>query len=138
MCQKIILCKPGKSPTMKRFFSILLILSLFVLRAQTVKSYSNEFLNIGVRCTCLGIGEFCIASSRDVTAGYWILRLRIFNQAHWRLDAMACLIFGPILGPIIEFSSAFISQRPLGLKLYTGKFPDTRGDTRVLGWEHNL
>jgi len=64
-------CKPSKSPIMKRFFSILLIFSLLVLRGQTGRAYSNEFLNIGVDARALAMGNSVVASVNDVTAGYW-------------------------------------------------------------------
>ena len=59
---------------MKRFllalFLVPLLLSPSVLKAQAPK-YSNEFLKIGVGARSLGLSNASVASSQDVTAGYW-------------------------------------------------------------------
>jgi hypothetical protein len=38
---------------------------------QTGKTYSNEFLNIGVDARALALGNAVVATANDVTAGYW-------------------------------------------------------------------
>ncbi|MBX3164932.1 MAG: hypothetical protein KF900_10675 [Bacteroidetes bacterium] len=50
--------------------SFLLILS-FVSKAQLVRKYSNEFLNIGVGARALGMGNTNVVSAEGVDAGYW-------------------------------------------------------------------
>jgi hypothetical protein len=35
------------------------------------RKYSNEFLSIGVGARALGMGNSCVASTSDVTSGYW-------------------------------------------------------------------
>ncbi|WP_144669715.1 PorV/PorQ family protein [Dokdonia sp. Hel_I_53] len=39
--------------------------------SQTVRSYSNEFLNIGVDAAALGMSNAVVAGTQDVNAGYW-------------------------------------------------------------------
>ncbi len=39
--------------------------------AQTTRKYSNEFLNIGVDASALGMSNAVVASSNDVNSGYW-------------------------------------------------------------------
>jgi len=52
--------------------SLLIILfSVQLLTGQTVRKYSNEFLNIGVDAASLGMGKAVVASSRDVNSTYW-------------------------------------------------------------------
>ena len=41
------------------------------LKAQTVRKYSNEFLNIGVGASALGMSNSNVALVGDVTSGYW-------------------------------------------------------------------
>lgn len=41
------------------------------LSAQTVRKYSNEFMNIGVDAAAFGMSNAVVASSADVNAGYW-------------------------------------------------------------------
>ena len=51
----------------KLLFSFLLCPSI----ALFGQKYSNEFLSIGVGAHALGMGNACVASISDVTAGYW-------------------------------------------------------------------
>ena len=39
--------------------------------SQTNRNYSNEFLNIGVDASALGMSNAVVASSSDVNSGYW-------------------------------------------------------------------
>src|SRR6185503_18638881 len=58
---------------MKKYFFICSIFAGFIpnfLLAQAPK-YSNEFLAIGVGGRSLGMGNSCVSSINDVTAGYW-------------------------------------------------------------------
>ena len=41
------------------------------LSAQTVRKYSNEFMNIGVDAAAFGMANAVVASTSDVNAGYW-------------------------------------------------------------------
>ncbi len=53
--------------------AVLLFLSLVTasLGAQTVRKYSNEFMNIGVDAAAFGMSNAVVASSADVNSGYW-------------------------------------------------------------------
>jgi hypothetical protein len=42
-----------------------------MLNAQSVRKYSNEFLNIGVDAASFGMANAVTATSTDVNAGYW-------------------------------------------------------------------
>ena len=50
---------------------VLFFLTPLFLVAQTSRSYSNEFLNIGVDAAALGMSNAVVASSADVNSGYW-------------------------------------------------------------------
>ena len=50
------------------FFLLLLCISS---PAQTVRKYSNEFMNIGVDAAALGMANAMTASTNDVNSGYW-------------------------------------------------------------------
>ena len=39
--------------------------------AQTVRKYSNEFMNIGVDAAALGMANAVTANTNDVNSGYW-------------------------------------------------------------------
>lgn len=49
----------------------LLIISQIVLGQSKTPKYSNEFLSIGVDARALGMSKSVVASSNDVTTGYW-------------------------------------------------------------------
>lgn len=42
-----------------------------MVTAQTVRKYSNEFLNIGVDAAAFGMSKSVVATSRDVNSSYW-------------------------------------------------------------------
>ncbi|HEU4791435.1 MAG TPA: hypothetical protein VFS71_17240, partial [Flavobacterium sp.] len=53
---------------------IQLILFLFIANticSQTVRKYSNEFMNIGVDAAALGMSNAVVASTSDVNSTYW-------------------------------------------------------------------
>ncbi len=56
---------------MKKFLLLLWVAFSQLTWAQTAKSYSNEFLNIGVDARALALGNSVVATTQDVTAGYW-------------------------------------------------------------------
>ncbi|NND88163.1 MAG: PorV/PorQ family protein [Flavobacteriaceae bacterium] len=56
---------------MKKNVSLFLILLSFSLSAQTVRKYSNEFMNIGVDAAAFGMANAKTASTGNVNSGYW-------------------------------------------------------------------
>ena len=54
-------------PTITCFFFCI----AFGLSAQTVRKYSNEFMNIGVDAAALGMSNAVTAHTADVNSGYW-------------------------------------------------------------------
>jgi hypothetical protein len=60
-----------KFPSLKeRLFLVFILISVFA-EAQTVRKYSNEFMNIGVDAAAFGMANAMVASSADVNSGYW-------------------------------------------------------------------
>jgi hypothetical protein len=55
----------------KSFIIGLLLGSLTITFGQTVRKYSNEFLNIGVDAAALGMSNAVVAHTGDVNSGYW-------------------------------------------------------------------
>lgn len=51
------------------FFIFLLVFSTNY--SQTVRKYSNEFMNIGVDAAALGMSNTAVAATADVNSGYW-------------------------------------------------------------------
>ncbi len=54
----------------KNLFLVFTIICL-TAQAQTVRKYSNEFMNIGVDAAAFGMANAVVASTRDVNSGYW-------------------------------------------------------------------
>ena len=50
---------------------IFTFLTPLLMVSQTTRNYSNEFLNIGVDASALGMSNAVVASSSDVNSGYW-------------------------------------------------------------------
>lgn len=55
---------------MKKYLVLFLIISQLIT-AQSVRKYSNEFLNIGVDAAAFGMSKAVVAISNDVNSGYW-------------------------------------------------------------------
>ena len=55
---------------MKKYL-LLFLFSTQVFTAQTVRKYSNEFLNIGVDAAAFGMSKAVVATSNDVNSAYW-------------------------------------------------------------------
>lgn len=60
-----------KITALKKTLFLWILLVSFSLSAQTVRKYSNEFLNIGVDAGAFGMANAVVASSNDVNSGYW-------------------------------------------------------------------
>lgn len=61
----------SKIKILKRNFLILQFLTCTVLSAQSVRKYSNEFLNIGVDAAAFGMANAVTATTTDVNSVYW-------------------------------------------------------------------
>lgn len=56
---------------MKKIIFILILTFSWSVTSQAVRSYSNEFLNIGVDAAALGMSNAVVAGTNDVNSGYW-------------------------------------------------------------------
>ena len=56
---------------LKKTLFVLLLLISILTHAQSVRKYSNEFMNIGVDAAALGMSNAVTASTGDVNSGYW-------------------------------------------------------------------
>ncbi len=55
---------------MKKYILVLFLFTELIY-SQSIRNYSNEFLNIGVDAAAFGMGKAVIASSNDVNSIYW-------------------------------------------------------------------
>ena len=51
--------------------SFIIVLCSIVAQAQSLRNYSNEFLNIGVDASAFGMGKAVASTTNDVNAIYW-------------------------------------------------------------------
>ena len=56
---------------MKKPLLFVFILIFGVVKAQTARKYSNEFMNIGVDARAFGMSNSMVAHTGDVNSGYW-------------------------------------------------------------------
>ena len=56
---------------LKKILFFLLVIVTVGANAQTVRKYSNEFMNIGVDAASFGMSNAVVASTNDVNSGYW-------------------------------------------------------------------
>lgn len=56
---------------LKKTIAIVLLLASLITHAQSVRKYSNEFMNIGVDAAALGMSNAVTAFTSDVNSGYW-------------------------------------------------------------------
>ncbi len=62
----------AKNSLLKKYFVFFLCVGLYFIGfSQTARNYSNEFLNIGVDAASLGKANAVVASTNNVTSGYW-------------------------------------------------------------------
>jgi hypothetical protein len=56
---------------LKKLLVLLLVGSFSIQYGQTVRKYSNEFMNIGVDAAAFGMSSAVVASTNDVNSVYW-------------------------------------------------------------------
>lgn len=56
---------------LKKSILIALLISGLTAQAQTIRKYSNEFMNIGVDARAFGMANTMVAHTGDVNSGYW-------------------------------------------------------------------
>lgn len=56
---------------MKKHLFLILFLAFWSTKAQIIRKYSNEFLNIGVDAASLGMSNTAVSHTNNVNSGYW-------------------------------------------------------------------
>lgn len=68
---QIFISSLRKRFTLKKSILITLIFTSLTVSAQTIRKYSNEFMNIGVDARAFGMANAMVAHTGDVNSGYW-------------------------------------------------------------------
>jgi hypothetical protein len=56
---------------LKKLVLYIFLLSFCFAKAQTIRKYSNEFMNIGVDARAFGMSSAMVSHTSDVNSGYW-------------------------------------------------------------------
>ncbi len=56
---------------MKKLILFIFLVTFSFTKAQTIRKYSNEFMNIGVDARAFGMANAMVAHTGDVNSGYW-------------------------------------------------------------------
>lgn len=117
----------------------MILLAFYSTNAQTIRKYSNEFMNIGVDAAALGMANTMVASTHDVNSGYWN-PAGLVDLEDSQLGLMHASYFANIAQyeyaayakPIDDHSAWGISMIRFGVDdiLNTTELIDSNGDTR--------
>lgn len=122
---------------MKKHLLFILIVITSQLSAQTLRNYSNEFLNIGVDAASLGMSKSVVATSNDVNATYWnpagLMNLEDYEGSLMHASYFAGIAsynFAAIALPINDDSAIGISIIRFGVDdiLNTTELIDSQGN----------
>jgi len=116
---------------------LLLLLSSVVL-AHTTRKYSNEFMNIGVDAKAFGMANAVVASTEDVTSGYWnpagLLKLEDNQIALLHSSYFANIANYDYVG----FAMPIDDQSALGLSLIRFGVDDILDTTQLIDEQGNI
>jgi hypothetical protein len=127
----------SKFKNLKLKFLILFSLFTIILSAQSLRKYSNEFLNIGVDAAAFGMANAVTATSSDVNSVYWnpagLVHLKDNQMAAMHANYFANIATYNYIGgamPIDEKSAVGISMIRFGVDdiLNTTQLIDDQGN----------
>ncbi len=123
---------------LKRIITLLTLGFCVTGLSQTVRSYSNEFLNIGVDAAALGMSNAVVAGTDDVNAGYWnpagLLQLED-NQ----ISFMHASYFANIANyDYIAYAKPIDDRSALGLSIIRFGVDDILNTTQLIDEQGNI
>lgn len=123
---------------MKKKIVILLLFVCLITHAQTVRKYSNEFMNIGVDASALGMSNAVTAFTGDVNSGYWnpagLLKIE---------DSQASLMHASYFANIAQYDYAAYAKKiddlsAWGISLIRFGVDDILNTTQLIDNEGNI
>ena len=121
----------------KNLLLIFLLLST-VLGAQTVRKYSNEFMNIGVDAAAFGMSNAVVASSSDVNSGYWN-PAGLVNLKDNQISLMHASYFANIANyDYAAFAMPLDDKSAVGLSIIRFGVDDILNTTRLIDEQGNI
>src|SRR5690606_8943588 len=118
--------------SLKEKFLLVLILVSATSVAQTVRKYSNEFMNIGVDAAAFGMSNAVVASSSDVNSGYWN-PAGLLNLTDKQLSLMHSAYFANIANyDYAAFAMPLDDRSAVGLSIIRFGVDDILNTTKLL------
>ena len=106
--------------------------------AQTVRKYSNEFMNIGVDAAALGMANAMTASTNDVNSGYWNPAGLIHLEDH-QISLMHANYFANIAKyDYIAYANTIDDQSAWGISLIRFGVDDILNTTELIDSQGNI
>ncbi len=122
----------------KIVFVLICLVNTFSLKAQAVRKYSNEFLNIGVDAASLAMGNAVVASSKDVNSGYWN-PAGLVNLEDNQLSLMHASYFANIaIYDYAAFAKKLDDRSALGISLIRFGVDDILNTTQLIDANGNI
>lgn len=106
--------------------------------AQTVRKYSNEFMNIGVDAAALGMANAMTASTNDVNSGYWNPAGLIHLEDH-QMSLMHANYFANIAKyDYIAYANTIDGESAWGISLIRFGVDDILNTTELIDSQGNI
>jgi len=123
---------------LKKSLTILSILITMTAASQAVRSYSNEFLNIGVDAAALGMSNAVVASTSDVNAGYWN-PAGLVNLEDNQISLMHASYFANIANyDYIGFAKPLDDKSAVGISIIRFGVDDILNTTQLIDDQGNI
>ena len=123
---------------LKKTIAVALLFISITCHAQSVRKYSNEFMNIGVDAAALGMSNAVVAISGDVNSGYWnpagLLKIE---------DSQASLMHASYFANIAQYDFAAYAKKiddrsAWGISLIRFGVDDILNTTQLIDSEGNI
>src|SRR5690606_38896500 len=109
-----------------------------ILGAQTVRKYSNEFMNIGVDAAAFGMSNAVVASSGDVNSAYWN-PAGLVNLEDKQISLMHASYFANIANyDYAAFAMPIDDRSAVGLSLIRFGVDDILDTTQLIDAQGNI
>jgi len=123
---------------LKKIQFLFLLLLCASSPAQTVRKYSNEFMNIGVDAAALGMANAMTASTNDVNSGYWNPAGLVHLEDH-QLSLMHANYFANIAQyDYIAYANTIDGDSAWGISLIRFGVDDIMNTTELIDSQGNI
>ncbi|OEK08866.1 hypothetical protein A8C32_00905 [Flavivirga aquatica] len=123
---------------MKSYITILFFIVSISIYSQTVRKYSNEFMNIGVDAAALGMSSAVTSHSSDVNSGYWN-PAGLVNIDDNQLALMHSSYFANIANyDYVAFAKPIDKRSSIGISLIRFAVDDILNTTELIDEQGNI